>query len=208
MSLLTNFQSVQNKINKANLWAEKTLEHQPEYTELQYLTMNGNQYIDPNITANQNTNVEIKYLLTGASSGYGRIIGGGSDMNYELCAAGNTTNLRWSLNGNGSNVSITSGTAHTYKCYGTGNLDIDGINKVNRTVNQTNTKLWLFDCYAHTERAKGNFYYCKIWSNSTLVRDFIPVKDPNEVVCLYDKVEDKYYYNIGSGTFTAGPVKS
>ena len=174
------------------------------YIQLDYITMNGNQYIDPDITANQNTNVEIKYLLTGASSGYGRIIGSNSDMNYELCATGSTKDLRWSLNGNGSNVSITSGTAHTYKCYGTGNLDIDGINKVNRTVNQTNTKLWLFDCYAHSERAKGSFYYCKIWQSGVLVRDFIPVKDLDNVVCLYDKVTRTFFYNAGTGTFTAG----
>lgn len=189
---------------ECSIISDYIVDNMVQYTQLDYITMDGNQYIDPNITANQNTNVEIKYLLTGASSGYGRIIGSGSDMNYELCATGSTTNLRWSLNGNGSNVSITSGTAHTYKCYGTGNLDIDGINKVSRTVNQTNTKLWLFDCYAHSERAKGSFYYCKIWQNGVLVRDFVPAKDTNNVVCLYDRATRTFFYNAGTGTFTAG----
>lgn len=186
--------------------SESILGDYTPYTELTYLTMDGNQYIDPNITANQNTIVEIKYLLTGASAGYGRIIGGGSDMNYELCATGNITNLRWSLNGNASNVSITSGIAHIYKCYGNGNLDLDGINNVNRSINQSNTKLWLFDSFSHSERAKGNFYYCKIWQSGTLVRDFIPVKDLNNVVCLYDTVNGDFYYNQGSGNFIAGGV--
>lgn len=38
------------------------------------------------------------------------------------------------------------------------------------------------------------FYYCKIWNDSQLVRDFIPVIDTNNKICLYDKVEQKLYY--------------
>lgn len=45
-------------------------------------------------------------------------------------------------------------------------------------------------------------YYCKIWDGETLVRDYIPVLDSNGVACLYDKVEGKYYYNQGTGTFS------
>lgn len=48
-------------------------------------------------------------------------------------------------------------------------------------------------------------YYCKIYEGDTLVRDFIPVlslenSHENEP-CLYDQVENKFYYNQGSGTF-------
>lgn len=48
-------------------------------------------------------------------------------------------------------------------------------------------------------------YYCKIYEDDTLVRDYIPIKDLNNVACLYDKVSDTYFYNQGSGTFIAGP---
>ena len=41
-------------------------------------------------------------------------------------------------------------------------------------------------------------------SNDELIRDFIPVLDENNVACLYDKVENKPYYNLGTGTFTPG----
>jgi hypothetical protein len=40
--------------------------------------------------------------------------------------------------------------------------------------------------------------------NGVLVRDMWPCYDPDGVACLYDKVEKKYYYNAGSGAFTAG----
>ena len=50
-------------------------------------------------------------------------------------------------------------------------------------------------------------YYLKIWDNDELIRDYIPVKNIlNDRICLYDKVEGKYYYNLGPGEFIAGGV--
>lgn len=54
-------------------------------------------------------------------------------------------------------------------------------------------------------RASGKLYSCQIYDNGTLVRDYVPCKDPDGVVCLYDKVEGKYYYNAGTGEFTGKP---
>lgn len=48
-------------------------------------------------------------------------------------------------------------------------------------------------------------YNLKIYDGDTILRDFIPCKDKNDVVCMYDKVEGKYYYNQGTGDFVAGP---
>lgn len=56
-----------------------------------------------------------------------------------------------------------------------------------------------------TQLSSIKLYYCKIYENGTLVRDYIPIKDLNNVACLYDKVSDTYFYNQGSGTFIAGP---
>lgn len=47
----------------------------------------------------------------------------------------------------------------------------------------------------------GKIYYFKIYDNGNLVRYYIPVIDKDGVACLYDKVEDKFYYNKGSGEF-------
>lgn len=51
-----------------------------------------------------------------------------------------------------------------------------------------------------------DLYYCKIWKNDEIVRDFIPAIS-NEVghmneVCLYDLVTNRYFYNLsGVGEF-------
>lgn len=51
----------------------------------------------------------------------------------------------------------------------------------------------------------ARMYYFKMYENNTLVRDFIPVLDPNRVPCMFDQVEGKFYYNAGTGQFIAGP---
>ncbi len=57
-----------------------------------------------------------------------------------------------------------------------------------------------------TTSASFKIYYFQIYDNDILVRDFIPVLDPAGVPCMYDKIENKYYYNAGTGDFTAGPI--
>ena len=47
----------------------------------------------------------------------------------------------------------------------------------------------------------SKLYSVKIWISNTLVRDYVPVIDSSGIPCLYDKVEDKFYYNEGSGEF-------
>lgn len=62
-------------------------------------------------------------------------------------------------------------------------------------------------------QSASRIYYCKIWDNGELIRDYIPVIDRDGVACLYDKVNDKLYYNENNGgdsfatNYTAYEVK-
>ena len=47
----------------------------------------------------------------------------------------------------------------------------------------------------------GGIKYYKIYVNDELVRDYIPVLDKQGIPALYDKVQQKYYYNQGTGEF-------
>lgn len=47
-------------------------------------------------------------------------------------------------------------------------------------------------------------YSCQIYDGSTLIRDFIPVKDEDGVGCMYDRANGKFYYNAGTGDFLLG----
>lgn len=57
-----------------------------------------------------------------------------------------------------------------------------------------------------TRRTKCRFYRFRIWENDTLLRDFIPCYDENNVVCLYDNVSGTYFYNQGTGDFIPGEI--
>ncbi len=47
-------------------------------------------------------------------------------------------------------------------------------------------------------------YAFKMWDNDILVRDLVPAKNASGTIGMYDLVEDKFYINQGTGTFTAG----
>ena len=54
---------------------------------------------------------------------------------------------------------------------------------------------------------KAKLYSCRIYSGTTLERDFVPAKRKSDnVLGLLDLANGKFYTNAGTGTFTAGPV--
>ena len=73
--------------------------------------------------------------------------------------------------------------------------------------------LYLFalnqDGTAYVRRFRGEIYYCKIWDNDVLVRDFTPVpagdttysSEPATSNCMYDKVTKQYFTNEGTESF-------
>lgn len=54
--------------------------------------------------------------------------------------------------------------------------------------------------------ASMKLYYMTIYDNGNLVRYFVPCVNLQGVVGLYDVVENQFYANQGTGTFTAGNV--
>lgn len=54
-------------------------------------------------------------------------------------------------------------------------------------------------------RDSMRLYYCKIFTNGVLQKEFIPCYRKNDgVIGLYDLVNNAFYTNSGSGTFTKG----
>ncbi len=44
--------------------------------------------------------------------------------------------------------------------------------------------------------AKIRMYMCKIWDNDILIRDFVPVLDPNKRPCMFDLVTQQPFYSV------------
>lgn len=56
---------------------------------------------------------------------------------------------------------------------------------------------------ADTRKLSAKLYSCKIYDNDLLIRDFIPVKNDQDQVGLYDLVNEQFYANAGTGAFGA-----
>lgn len=53
------------------------------------------------------------------------------------------------------------------------------------------------------EHSTTKLYSLKLYDNGYLVRDYQPCLDENGVACLYEKINQKYVYNAGTGEFTS-----
>ena len=91
-------------------------------------------------------------------------------------------------------------------------VDIDGVNQYmtqnNKNFARTSFTPFIFALNSGgspTGYANIKLYYMKFYdSNNTLIRDFIPILDDNGTPCLYDRVSDTNFYNLGTGTFLYG----
>ena len=89
----------------------------------------------------------------------------------------------------------------------------DGVEKatISDLTTQATNSIYLFAVHSSNGAEQlfaGRIINVKITDKetNTLVRNLIPALDENYIPCLYDLVEEKYYYNMGTGNFIAGPI--
>lgn len=176
----------------------------PTYTEVLYLESTGTQWINTEFTATDNTKVEIK--LSNVTGDDCPIISASTDWNmgrYIMTSQDNKFIFWYAAKHEFGSIPPVNN-IHTISVY-RDVITYDDTTPFNDSTNRNVpnlTNLWIFATPGQ-QRSPNKFklYYCKIWDNDVLVRDLIPVLDENNVPCLYDKVEKKFYYNAGTGTF-------
>lgn len=185
------------------------------YTELYSIssTNDGSQYIDLNIRLYESApNFDFKIKL--------KLIGNGGDNSsqatifntaYEVSPypgvfiRKNNNSVRTRL-GNGSNSDFwTIGATPDKIC----ELDYDeslGYNDKGMTFSTSATLFCGTDSSGNPQRyAYGTIYYFKLWQNGALVRNMVPCISPNNVVGMYDTVNDVFYTTPSVAAFVAGP---
>ena len=175
------------------------------YTQLEYIESSGAQYIDTGLKPTQDYSMTIKCQSTETSSN----TYAGCDTNWK--------NNRFSI---GVNV-FEFGNVRTTSIQNYGENPIvltldktggykDGVktwNNYSTDTFQTVSNLTLFALNRNgtiLEYLTGKIYYCTISDNGTLVRNFIPCKNPDGVIGMYDTIGAQFYQNAGTGVFTAG----
>ena len=173
-----------------------------DFLPLSYIQSSGSQYIDTEVVPTNNTIVEMSVKKVGNIVDYERFFGI-KDM-FELIRS-NKGNMKLKINNSEIGDIIVSTTAFTKLKFGKGNITLDDVSE-NSYSNSFATDKTAYIFFANGADRYGiiQLAYCKIWENDELIRYFIPAKDSNEAICLYDNISKKFYYNKGTGSFIGG----
>ena len=181
------------------------------YEELEYLEGTGTQYIDTLVNAESGLRFNFKMSINELKGNQVPIgaIGEGTVRFYPL----NGKNSYWEIGYSSyyktsSDIELNTIYIVDAKMYQNEQSifinDEEIYHETNEAYINTSKNLYLFaDNYKIGDSGNfyGKIYNCKIWKDDTLIRDFIPVLDKNGKPCMYDKVEEKFYYNKGTGDF-------
>ena len=181
------------------------------YTEVEYIESNGTQYIDTLVTHSSLSEVvlcaDVAYDTVSPSN---QIMGfsgsGGNGIGISKATWWEASSIASAVAGKKYSIEYGANGANIYRT-------VDGTTVAGtRTEYSFTTNMFLFAARA-SATSTSMAYYCscklygaKIYVDSVLVRDYVPVKDANGNVGLYDLVEGKFYGNAGSGAFTGGAV--
>lgn len=205
------------------VWQANTGPLPAGYTQLEYIasTKTGGQYIDLNVllydVLNKNYDIAMKFRAIGAgqdnttqgtifgcqdntgspwpgtfirvssSSMSGRYIGGSAKDN--------------TLGAVGSDIELTEKTPPAKNVY--------DYNNSGMTHTWGTSLFCIFNSQDKTARIRyleARLYYFKLFVEGTLVRDMIPCINPNNVVGLYDTVNNVFYSSPNGAAFVAGPT--
>ena len=177
------------------------------FTEVEWIQSSGTQYIDSGFKPNQNTKIEADVKITNTSC---HVFGARNSYLNKAFA------LFWLSNSDlavqVANQTFNGGTfdtsaRHTVTMTAT-ELRIDGTATATYSASdfQCEQNAWLMSCYSSSasEYAQGQLFSAKIYDGDSLIREFIPCKNPSGTAGLYDLVGGEFYGNFGTGSFTAG----
>ena len=182
------------------------------YTTLEYIQTSGSQYIHTGISSDGfglKTVAAVEWPES-ITNGEQAVVGVLTTGTYEVYFQPTRNGLYRGSNERADiNMSITPDVRYVITSEMTSNRithDINGTTAVvNKTLSNANvTNITLF-CHNRSYYLKARVYYVKIWQNGVLIRDMVPARrNSDSVLGMYDTVNDVFYTNAGTGTFTAG----
>lgn len=185
------------------------------FTPLKYLQSSGSQYINTGIKGSDTTKFELKVRTLSTATWPEIINASQSDNSSSQCCGvrlySNTADFQIEYGPYATTTCKASNcqTGTDYELIVENNkLTYNGTEVSNTTKSFTithNLNMFLFACNYQGNAWRhytGRIYYCKIYQSGTLVRDFRPALDDNNVACMFDMVSKTFFYNQGSGTFT------
>lgn len=178
-----------------------------EAKEVNYIQSNGNQYINTGLPATSVYGIDFEFEPVSINDAWQSYLCSAQD-NFTVAAAGNINSIffRWR---NSEKFRITSGGLARHQLIIADNaMKLDGVTKATvdttQSIGTDSNNIWIFATSGGSRKSAMKLYGLKMYNASgELLRNFIPCTDPNNVVCLYDTITQGYFYNGGSGSFTA-----
>ena len=190
---------------------------------VEYLESTGTQYIDTGYYPNNNTkyNLKTQFLNPTTTQEYKGIIGVSVAPN-DRCGMGfYNGKIRQQF---GSGAAVYGGNYNDSSYIGFNNATVYECSRngfyIEGTLNWTPTKdftgtssvtAWLFNTHAEAvySGTPQKLFYCKIYDNNILVRNYIPAIDESGIAFMFDQVTHAIFDNTGTGEFIYGsPVAS
>lgn len=184
------------------------------YTQVDYIESNGTQYIDTGINADTKlrTILDISFISpTSANQTMGAINIGTPNKRYHLLSSSKSIAF-WVNNTNYTIINTAITDRHLWDLNvpeGKVVIDETTTTTIPTNIDDTELNFWLFGRNSNSTQYKTSFklWACKMYYNGTLVRDFIPCyRNTDNEVGLYDLVNNVFYTNQGTGSFTYGSV--
>lgn len=184
-----------------------------EYQQVEYITSNAKQYIKTGFAANQDTSIEMKVTTTTLNANAAFYCSRKGLNSNTFCSFRINGQLRHDYGNTQTDTSYTLKVNTPYKIYSNKNklyVNDSLVHTATYTNFQSPYNMLLLASQDNSQDAganywSGNLYYCKIWDNETLVRDFVPCyRKSDNTIGLYDRVEGIFYTNAGTGSFTKG----
>lgn len=180
-----------------------------EYTKLSYLKSSGTQYINTGYKANNNTKTESAFLAT-ATGGflYGSRTSLSANDAHAYFIDSWTVYPMFSAQQSSVSYKISTNTIYTTLLSSEGGyFNGQKLKSFSNSTFNSTLDMYLFALNSNgsleTRTFKGNIYYFKIYEGNNLLKYFIPARrNSDNVYGMYEVVEQKFYTNQGSGTFT------
>lgn len=202
-------------ISKVFLWDTQV---RPAYQQVEYIQSSWTQYIDTWLAPSNNTKVQFKLSNYSINSSIQYVFGSTSKwwnkmfwLLWTTSWSGDTRN--WHLLYGTSEYKLSSGNignwwTHTWELSSNWfYVDWTRIRTVSWTFTWTlNMTIFAWNIngiIGANERGSFKLYYFKVYESWTLVRDFIPCyRKSDSVIWLYDRVNNSFYTNSWTWTFT------
>ena len=210
------YKGLKNKARNYKVYGNSTQAILPDqYQQVEYLESTGTQYIDTEFKPNNNTKIELTTKIISTIGEYTSFYGARTANTEQFYAFINNTSrsflIRYNTLDSGAITTIQNDTNITIiqdknKVYINGNL----LYTFSTSTFNSPYNMYLFrvnNSNASQYPALIKMYNFKIWDNDVLIRNFIPcIRNSDNVAGMYDTVNQVFYTNAGTGTFTKGPA--